>query len=195
MIRPAKIADAHAIAHLILVVLKDMEVDFLEKMGEEKTIDILTQAVALPTYRYGYLRGLVKEIDGQVAGVAFGYLSEEEAIVDQPLADLLTTMKLPNYPIFIDPESYSQEWYLDTIVVANQFRGQGVGQALLEACDQAAYQAGAQKIGLCVDFANPNAQRLYERQGYQTVGQQVLSGHDYYHMQKEVVPEVFSFKQ
>lgn len=186
MIRPAKIADARAIAHLVLVVLKDMEVAFLEKMGEEKTIDILTQAVALPTYRYGYLRGLVKEIDGEVAGVAFGYLAKEEAFVDQPLAELLTALDLPNHPIFIDPETYPEEWYLDTIVVADQFRGQGVGQALLQACDQAAQQAGAQKIGLCVDFANPNAQRLYERQGYQKVGRQVLSGHDYYHMQKEL---------
>jgi ribosomal protein S18 acetylase RimI-like enzyme len=186
MIRPTKLEDAQAIARLVLVILKDMEVAFLEEMGEEKTLEILTQAVQLPTYRYGYPRGVVKEIEGEVAGIAFGYLAAEEAIVDQPLAELLTTLNLPNIPIFVDPETYPDEWYLDAIVVADKYRGQGVGQALLIACDQTAKKAGAKKIGLCVDFANPIAQRLYERQGYQIVGQQVLSGHDYHHMQKDI---------
>jgi ribosomal protein S18 acetylase RimI-like enzyme len=41
-------------------------------------------------------------------------------------------------------------------------------------------------IGLCVDQANPNAQRLYERKGFAVVGEQMLSGHKYNHMQKNI---------
>lgn len=69
MIRPARTKDAKEIAALVLVVLKDMELPFVKEVGEEKTMAILTRAVEYPTYRYGYLRGIVKEIDGEVAGL------------------------------------------------------------------------------------------------------------------------------
>lgn len=184
MIRTAKIEDAQAIAELVLVVLKDMEVDFLTQFGEEKTVEVIKRAVESPTYRYGYQRGIIKEIDGEVAGIAFGYLAEEEPMIDQPLSETLEKMGLPDAPIFVDLETYPNEWYLDTIVVSEKFRGCGVGTELLAAVNQAAKKAGANKVGLCVDLANPKAQQLYQRQGYKIVGEQVLSGHDYYHMQR-----------
>ncbi|MHC5268636.1 N-acetyltransferase family protein [Enterococcus sp. LJL98] len=186
MIRPAKMADAPIIAQLILVILKDMEVEFLTAVGEEQTLAVLEEAVASPTYRYGYPRGIVKEIDGQVAGIAFGYLAADEPVIDRPLSDVLHRLGLPDQPIFVDLETYPEEWYLDSIVVAEAFRGQGVGGELLAAVEQTAKAAGAKKTGLCVDLANPKAQQLYERQGYEVVGTQVLSGHDYYHMQKQL---------
>lgn len=186
MIRTAKVEDAQAIAELVLVVLKDMEIDFLKEFGEEKTIEVIKKTVESPTYRYGYSRGIVKEINGEVAGIAFGYLAEEESIIDQPLTQTLKAMGLPNAPLFVDLETYPNEWYLDTIVVSEKFRGCGVGTQLLAAVNQAAEKAGADKIGLCVDLANPKAQQLYQRQGYKIVGEQVLSGHDYYHMQRSI---------
>ena len=186
MIRAAKVEDAQAIAELVLVVLKDMEVDFLKEFGEEKTIEVIKKTVKSPTYRYGYSRGIVKEINGEVAGIAFGYLAEEESIIDQPLTQTLEEMGLPETSIFVDLETYPNEWYLDTIVVSEKFRGCGVGTELLAAVNQAAEKAGADKIGLCVDLANPKAQQLYQRQGYKIVGEQVLSGHDYYHMQRSI---------
>lgn len=186
MIRPARKEDAKAIAQLVLVILKDMEVSFLTEIGIEQTMEVVEKAVSYPTYRYGYPRGIVKEIDGEVAGIAFGYLAEDEKIIDLPLKEVLAEMSLKDIPLFIDLETYPEEWYLDSIVVNKKFRGQGIGVELLNATEKVAQEAGAKKIGLCVDLANPDAQRLYERQGYQVVGEQVLSGHDYYHMQKEV---------
>lgn len=183
MIRNARVEDAKAIAELVLVILKDMEVAFLEEFGEEKTVEVLMKAVESPTYRYGYARGIVKEIDGEVAGIAFGYLAEEESVVDLPLSETLKSLGLPEARIFVDLETYPKEWYLDTIVVNEKFRGYGVGTELLEAVNRAAKEAGANKVGLCVDLANPKAQQLYKRQGYEIVGEQILSGHDYYHMQ------------
>ena len=127
-----------------------------------------------------------KEIDGEVAGIAFGYLAEEEERIDLPLSDALKSLGLPEARIFVDLETYPNEWYLDTIVVNEKFRGYGVGTELLEAVNRAAKEAGADKVGLCVDFANPKAQQLYKRQGFEIVGKQILSGHDYYHMQRPV---------
>lgn len=183
MIRNARVEDSKAIAKLVLIILKDMEVAFLKDFGEEMTVEVITKTVASPTYRYGYTRGIVKEIDGEIAGIAFGYLAEEEAIIDLPLSETLKSLNLPDAKIFVDPETYPGEWYLDTIVVNEKFRGRGVGTELLAAVNSAAKQAGANKVGLCVDLVNPKAQQLYQRQGFQIVGEQILSGHDYYHMQ------------
>ena len=41
-------------------------------------------------------------------------------------------------------------------------------------------------IGLNVDKANPNAKRLYLRDGFKDVGEIVISGHVYDHMQRKV---------
>lgn len=184
MIRSAEIKDARAIAELVIVVLKDMEVDFLTSFGEKTTVEVLEKAVLDPTYRYGYPRGIVKEINGEVAGITFGYLAEEEAIIDQGLVEVLHEMDLPPAKIFTDLETYPEEWYLDMIVVNEKYRGLGIGTQLLEAVNTVAKEQGANKIGLCVDFGNPQAQKLYKRQGFKVVGEQVLSGHDYYHLQR-----------
>ena len=143
MIRDARVEDAKAIAELVLVVLKDMEVAFLEEFGEEKTIEVIMKTVEAPTYRYGYARGIVKEIDGEVAGIAFGYLAEDEPVIDLPLSETLKTLGLPEARIFVDLETYPKEWYLDTIVVNEKFRGHGVGTELLEAVNQAAKEDSA----------------------------------------------------
>jgi ribosomal protein S18 acetylase RimI-like enzyme len=186
MIRFATSEDGLAIAKLVLVILKDMELPFVKEIGEAKTIEILTEAVKDPTYRYGYKRGLVKEVAGEIAGIAFGYPAEEEAIVDDALALVLKEMGMTDRPLFLDPETFPNEWYLDTICVDEAFRGQGIGSELLDALDKMAKREAKSVIGLCVDQANPNAQRLYERKGFAVVGEQMLSGHKYNHMQKNI---------
>ncbi|TVS95539.1 GNAT family N-acetyltransferase, partial [Enterococcus durans] len=49
MIRFAKKEDAHEIAPLILVILNDMELPFLQKYGTTKTLEILEEAITDPT--------------------------------------------------------------------------------------------------------------------------------------------------
>ena len=45
MIRFARKEDAPEIAPLILVILKDMELPFLKQTGEQKTLEILEEAI------------------------------------------------------------------------------------------------------------------------------------------------------
>lgn len=92
MIRFAQKKDAAEIAPLIMVILKDMELPFLLKYGEEKTLVILKEAITDPNYRYSYSRGLVEEREGKIAGVAFGYTDEEESVIDEPLKAILKKM-------------------------------------------------------------------------------------------------------
>ncbi|MGM0125161.1 hypothetical protein IGI37_002559 [Enterococcus sp. AZ194] len=186
MIRFMKKEDGAAVAPLILVILKDMELPFVVQYGEEKTIQILIEAAAEPNYRYGYANAIVKEIDGKIAGVAFGYTSEEEAVIDEPLVKILKAHGMENAQLFTDPETFSDEWYLDTISVSEEFRGQGIGSELLDALPMLAESKGKKVIGLSVDESNPGARKLYTRKGFKKVGEVPISGHMYDHMQKEI---------
>lgn len=187
MIRFARKEDGPEIAPLILVILKDMELPFVQTFGEQKTIEVLTDAIADPDYRYSYTRGIVEEIDGKMAGVAFGYTDEEEPMIDLPLADILEKHELPrDQYLFIDKETLPNEWYLDTISVSEKFRGKGIGSKLLEALPMLAEKANRTIIGLSVDQQNPQAKKLYERHGFEVVEETEISGHQYEHMQKTI---------
>lgn len=87
-------------------------------------------------------------------------------------------------PIFVDKETFPGEWYLDSIVTNEKYRGHGVGTALLAKLTEIAANEGEKVVGLNCDKGNPHAKRLYERLGFHVTGEIKLSGHDYEHMQK-----------
>lgn len=187
MIRDARKEDAKAIAPLILVILQDMELPFVMQYGVEQTLAVLEKGIQSEDYRYSYRRALVAEEDGVVAGVAFGYPDRDEPLIDLPLAEILADLGLPQTErLFTDPETFPNEWYLDTISVNAAFRGQGIGTQLLAALPQLARKSHQNVIGLSVDKENPKAKRLYQRAGFEVVGQAVISGHQYDHMQKKI---------
>ena len=62
--------------------------------------------------------------------------------------------------------------YIQTIEVAREARGRGVGGALLGRIEGSARAAGARLIWLHVEAANAAAIRLYEARGYACEGRQ-----------------------
>jgi ribosomal protein S18 acetylase RimI-like enzyme len=59
--------------------------------------------------------------------------------------------------------------YIAAVAVVEEFRGNGIGAAMLDFADQAL--SGARHAFLCVSSFNPRAQRLYEQLGYRKVGE------------------------
>lgn len=152
MIRPAEEKDAAAIARLVFIILKDMELPFLNEVPEAEVLAILAETALEPTYRYGLSRGIVEEIDGEVAGIAFGYPADDEPLIDLPLSAVLVRHNLSgDLKLFEDLETLPGEWYLDSIAVAEKFRGQKVGTRLLAAIPAIAQAAGFAKVGLNVE--------------------------------------------
>ncbi len=70
-------------------------------------------------------------------------------------------------------------WVYD-IVIAEEYRGRGLGRAAMELAEQAAADHGATVLGLNVFGQNVVARNLYESLGYRTTAVQ---------MQKFLVPE------
>lgn len=187
MIRYATKNDADQIIPLIMIILEDMELGFLQTYGDEKLRAILKKGFMTETFRYSYRRAMVVEEEGEILGVAYGYNESEEAIIDLPLIDIFNEFEIPvTEKMFLDKEAFEGEWYLDSIAVRHDQRGKGIGAQLLEALPEFAKSQGATKIGLSVDDGNPRAKKLYSRLGFKEVGRATISGHLYDHMQIKI---------
>lgn len=187
MIRLAEPKDANEAMDLVMIVLRDMELDIFSKLPEQKVKELLVKAyIEEPDYRYGFNNAIVKEIDGQVAGVAFGYPDHLEETIDDAFINLLLAHDLSEeYKLFDDEETFKDEWYLDTLVTSPNFRGKGVARELLDALPNLAKQHNRTKLGLNVDKINDNARRIYLNNGFEKVGQIDIANHDYDHLQKQ----------
>ncbi len=60
--------------------------------------------------------------------------------------------------------------YIQSICVAEGYRGKGVGSSLLDYAESRIFASSANAF-LMVSSFNPNARRLYERRGYRAVGE------------------------
>jgi ribosomal protein S18 acetylase RimI-like enzyme len=61
--------------------------------------------------------------------------------------------------------------WIRTLAVLPAARGKGIGRRLTEVCIEAARAAGAEAIGLNTTFLMPVAKAMYERMGFQQVGE------------------------
>jgi GNAT superfamily N-acetyltransferase len=91
--------------------------------------------------------GVIAELDGSVAGVAYCRLFTDD----------------DHGQGYVDDETPEI-----AIAVRDGYRGEGIGAQLLTALAQLARDNGFAQLSLSVDAANP-AQRLYERVGYRAI--------------------------
>jgi len=69
--------------------------------------------------------------------------------------------------------------YIQTVCAAPEFRGTGVGTALVAFAEERIFREH-RNVFICVSDFNPGARRLYERLGYRLVGEltdYVVAGH------------------
>jgi GNAT superfamily N-acetyltransferase len=75
--------------------------------------------------------------------------------------------------------AYPDAVELNHLQVRDQFRGQGVGSALIAAAEALASRAGRYQIAVGVAEDNPDAERLYRRLGYRPTGVIDVSEYDW----------------
>lgn len=99
-------------------------------------------------------------------GVAQGVTNGERAlIVAEDTQGIVGTVQL----VLAQPENQPHRADLSKMLVHRRARRHGVGAALMQAAETAAQRAG--KTLLVLDTASAEAMRLYERQGWQRVGE------------------------
>lgn len=183
LIRQARPEDAAQIAPLFKIILDEMELPALKTIPLEKLNQVIKYSFSDPNYLSQAAQTIVAADHDQVAGFAWGYPDEKEALVNKILIDNFPKAGLPiDTKLFEDDEAFANEWYLDSIAVAPNYQGKGIGTHLLKTLPSLAQTNGKKRIGLNVDWANPQAEKLYRRLGFKKVGTTVLSQHSYNHL-------------
>ena len=172
-IREAVAADAPLVGRVVLMALHYDETHPLAS--------IFAHLAAREVSQYSYRNALVAEVDGETVGAIIGYDGARLEELRKPLYELMIEKFGSVRPV--EDETSAGEFYLDSIAVLPQWRGRGVGGALLSAARDRAFAAGHERVGLIVDFANPRAEALYNSLGFERVNATKFLGCDMWHMQ------------
>ena len=172
-IREAVSADATLVGRVVLMALHYDET--------HPFATIFAELAARDVSQYSYRNALVAEVGSEVVGAIIGYDGARLEELRKPLFELMRD-KLGNVPT-VEDETSAGEFYIDSLAVLPQWRGHGVGRALLSAARDRAFAAGHERVGLIVDFANPRAEALYNSLGFERVNATTFLGHDMWHMQ------------
>ena len=175
--RRAKPTDAKAIAKILMVIFDQMGIT---EMSPEELVKRVARVFEGSAFLGEVAETIVAETAGQVVGVAFSYHADQEVAVIEHWDSAFIDTSLRLHPT---SETLPGEWYLELLATDSKVRGQGVGGQLLTAVRSLAQDNGAETLALNVDVANPKAERLYRRQGYQSAGDMTILGHRYHHLE------------
>lgn len=180
MIRLAEPTDKKAIAELIYMVWRDMELEMVQHLEKPKVLSVIEDSITEVQYRSYYKHILIYEVEGHVAGCIISYDGSKELYYERQwnALNLDDAFKAFGTPLPIR-EAEDNERYIDTIATFEEYRGRGIATQLFEALIESDPDA---RWSLNVDKENPKALRLYERIGFEVAGEINLYGHDYYHM-------------
>jgi len=180
-IRRGELLDGPILSDLVMIVVHQMSLPLVKKIGSEKMRSLMEECLSNPNYRYAYMQALVAEFNGEIVGAAFGYPNDQENQIDEIFNEILYK-RFGIKQGFKDTEAVGDEWYLDTVAVFDWARHRGVGTQLIEALPKIAKEHKKTCIGLNVDCKNPRAKELYTSLGFQETEQVKLGEHDYTHM-------------
>ncbi len=180
VVRPARREDAAVIARAVAMAVGD-EVALRNYCGEDY-LAVLTEIAAHEGTQYSWQYALVAEANGAVAGAVVGYDGARLSELREGTFALLRE-KVGRVPTIAD-ETEAGEVYLDSVGVLPEFRGLGVGRKLVAAFCERAFAEGHERVGLMVDYANPNAERLYTSLGFERIDTKRFFGHQMWHLQK-----------
>lgn len=180
IVRRAVREDAAVIARVVAMAIGD-EAALRAYCGDDY-LAVLTEVARREGTQYSWQSALVAEVEGAVAGAVVGYDGARLAELREGTFAVLRE-QVGRVPTIAD-ECEAGEVYLDSVGVLPEFRGLGVGRELVAAFCEKAFAEGHERVGLIVDFDNPQAERLYASLGFERVGTKFFFGHRMWHLQK-----------
>lgn len=178
-VREAAAADARLIAQAVAMAMGEEIAKAY--CGVENYLEVLTEIARMEDSQYSYRNALVALADDRPAGAIVGYDGGSlHRLRDRTLAVIRRFN--PRLSV-LEEETGAGEFYLDSVGVLPEFRGCGIGRRLLLAMKERAFAAGHACVGLLVDEANPDAERLYVALGFARVGTKRFFGHRMWHLQ------------
>ena len=154
--------------------LNDVAEGFIQLMYGRRFADIIATAYCHPDHDYSFQNVVFAERDVHIVGMALGYTAEQHRrSSDQPLKQaagypavrraVVGVLCAPLLRILDTlPDG---DFYLLSIGVDNELRGEGVGTRLIDSLEDRARASGSRRFSLDVSAKNEGARRLYERRG------------------------------
>ncbi|MBD5242683.1 MAG: GNAT family N-acetyltransferase [Bacteroides sp.] len=187
VIRDARKGDASMLARVIMMgVGEEISKEFA---GPDHSLDdvhrVFTRLCEMEDSQYSYRNSLVATSpDGEFAGGIIGY--DGAMLYALRKAFFRVAEEELGYSLEgeISDETSPDEYYFDSLAVMPQWRGHGVASLLLQAMAKRAELSG-KPCGLLVDKDNHSARRLYERCGFEYVGDRPFAGVMMDHLQRK----------
>lgn len=180
MVRQAGREDAAMIAKAVAMAIGD-EAALRAYCGDDY-LDVLTEVARREGTQYSWQHALVADVEGAQAGAVVGYDGARLAELREGTFAVLRE-RVGKVPTIAD-ETEAGEVYLDSVGVLPKFRGLGIGRILVDAFCERSFAEGHERVGLIVDFSNPQAEKLYASLGFERVGTRLFFGHQMWHLQK-----------
>lgn len=185
-IRKAILEDGPQAAPLIYEAIGDIANRLTGETEMAKIISTLELLFRRTDNRHSYLNTYVaeNEVSKEILGILVLYSGQVGSELD---ISLQRWLKQKNASITsIDSEAHPDEYYVDTVCVADHARGLGIGTALLQYAAQIALLEGYSKIALNVEAKKVKAQKLYERLGYVVTEPWTIINEPFLHMVKTI---------
>ncbi len=184
MLRNARKEDAAGVLPLMMDAIGSIAYSLTGEESPEEAMAVLEEFYSCEENRLSYENVTVLEMEGRVAGFMLAYHGSRAEALDRPLKARLEARGKSAAAIVC--EAGPDEFYLDSLAVHPDFRGQGLGTLLLEEFGRLAARAGWRKLSLLVEEHNGGARKLYERLGYAPEEALMVAGHRYDRMVKKV---------
>jgi ribosomal protein S18 acetylase RimI-like enzyme len=175
LIRDAQPADADHLVRFINMAADDLPLYFWKKSAGPD-VDPLAygrERAARETGSFSFRNAWLAEVDGEVAACLLGY----------PAADAPEPIEPGTPPIFVpllELEALAPgAWYLNVLATYPQFRGKGLGSALLAHAEKVTRQAGRTAISLIAEDTHQDALRLYCAKGFTEVARRPVVKEDW----------------
>ncbi|KGR87189.1 GNAT family N-acetyltransferase [Lysinibacillus odysseyi] len=184
LVRQASMLDAEDIAPLIYEAIGDIAARLTGAQEDKAILEGLKELIQSEDNRHSYLYTYVAHEEEKILGMIVLYDGKTGKDLDGHLMKKLQKKHGSSYRI--DKEAHDEEYYIDTVCVAPDARGRGIGTLLLHFAEQQAKKLGYTKLSLNVETEKTKARSLYEREGFVVTEPWEIIGEPFYHMVKEV---------
>lgn len=182
IIRKALKKEAPYIAELFMLAWPVEEILDSNGISYEQLHASITRVASSEDTIYSYENTVIAEVDSKVAGAMCAYDGADYQRLKQPIVDILGD----NSGFASLKETEAGEFYLDSVGVLPEYRGQGIASRLFEAHCVRAASSGHKVAGLIVDVDKPEAEALYARLGFRYLDDKDFFGHKMKHMVRQL---------
>ncbi len=177
VIRPANPTFVEGLAYAKFL---DQAADgFIRFMLGAKFAEVIADTFATPAHDFSFENVLVAERDAVILGTAAGYTAQQHSSCSDEVlrkargfsALRMSLVQMVSGSLWRFLNSIENgDFYLQSIAVSSECRGEGIGSLLIDAMEERATATEATRLVLDVAAKNEGARRLYERRGMAVVG-------------------------